>query len=61
MVVEFINGWKHGFYFKNATEPEINLIYEEINDLIECKQIVIQSNVHYRDMMMNTKTRWHDG
>jgi hypothetical protein len=26
MVVEFINGWKHGFYFKNATEPEINLI-----------------------------------
>jgi hypothetical protein len=60
MVVEFINGWKHSFYFKNATEPEINLIYEEINDLIECKQIVIQSNVHYRDTMTNTKTRWHD-
>ena len=28
MTVEFINGWKHGFYFKNATEPEINQIYE---------------------------------
>lgn len=36
MVVEFLNGWKHGFYLKNSTEDEILTLYEEINDLIEC-------------------------
>lgn len=36
MVVEFVNGWKHGFYLKNTTDSEIETIYEEINDLVEC-------------------------
>lgn len=28
MVVDFINGWKHGFFFRNSTEQEISTIYE---------------------------------
>jgi hypothetical protein len=57
VVMDFINGWKQGFYFRESTNEGFMALVNATNKMIECICSAMQLKEPCKARKMNTKTK----